>query len=206
MTDLIRRFFLLSLVTALLVTASPLLSLAEETSEEKEAAASGNFFAQLELQDIYGKPFDASVFEGKPAFINIWATWCGPCVSEMPHLNELAQEYAGKLSIIGLHAEGTTVKDDELVPWEEKNEAARDLAERLSLTFPLINPNQELFLLMNVPDYGLQVTNFPTTWLIDKNGAVVDMIIGAKDKKSWEKIIDGFLSKMEEAELAKTEG
>jgi len=166
----------------------------------------GNFFAELALADIYDAPFDASVFEGKPALINIWATWCNPCVVEMPHLEELSQEYADKITIIGLHAEGMTVKDDELVPWEEQNEAARALAERLGLTFPLINPDINLFVLMNFPDYGLQVTAFPTTWLLDENGIVSNVILGARDKEGWQQEIDSFLEHLEERELEKNEG
>ncbi|MDD4081089.1 MAG: TlpA disulfide reductase family protein [Eubacteriales bacterium] len=171
-----------------------------------EPVQRSNFFAGLELQDIYGEPFDASVFEGKPALINIWATWCNPCVVEMPHLDELAKEYAGKITIIGLHAEGVTVKDDELVPWEEQSEAARALAENLGLTFPLINPDANLFVLMNAPDYGLQVTVFPTTWLIDEAGTVAGVIPGSRDLEGWREEIDGFLKYLEDRSLEMDEG
>ena len=146
------------------------------------------------------------MFEGKPAFINIWATWCSPCVSEMPHLDELAKEYADKITIIGLHAEGMNVKDGELVPWQEKNEAAVELVEKLGLTFPIINPDQNLFALMMSPDYGLQVSAYPTTWLIDENGSVASIVPGSRDKAEWQKIIDGFLKYLEDKELEKDEG
>lgn len=209
MKKMIRRYSLLSLVLALVLSLSPMSALLAEPAPEATPDASEepiNFFAQLKLTDIYGKPFDASVFNGKPAFINIWATWCGPCVSEMPHLDELAREYADKITIIGLHAEGMTVKDQELVPWEEKNEAARALAEKLSLTFPLLIPDNDLFVIMNIPDYGLQVSSLPTTWLIDGQGSIKSVIPGARDKETWQEIIDGFLKHLEENAIEKDEG
>lgn len=209
MKKMIRRYSLLSLVLALVLSLSPMSALLAEPAPEATPDASEepiNFFAQLKLTDIYGKPFDASVFNGKPAFINIWATWCGPCVSEMPHLDELAREYADKITIIGLHAEGLTVKDQELVPWEEKNEAARALAEKLSLTFPLLIPDNDLFVIMNIPDYGLQVSSLPTTWLIDGQGSIKSVIPGARDKETWQEIIDGFLKHLEENAVEKDEG
>lgn len=209
-----RRVSLLSLLLALLLALSLAgTALAEtaapEATEQAVPVAEAeplNFFAQLELTDIYGKPFDASVFNGKPAFINIWATWCGPCVTEMPHLDELAREYADKITIIGLHAEGVTVKDGELVPWEEKNEAARALAEKLGLTFPLVNPDVNLFVLMNDPSYNMQVSVYPTTWLIDASGSVASIVPSANDKAGWQKVIDGFLKYLEENAVEKTEG
>ena len=195
------RLFSLALVLALLLTFAPIGSLSAE-----EEAAPGNFFAELALVDIYDAPFDTSVFEGKPALINIWATWCNPCVVEMPHLEELSQEYADKITIIGLHAEGMTVKDDELVPWEAQNEAARALADNLGLTFPLVNPDANLFVLMNMPDYGLQVTVFPTTWLIDGDGTVAGVIPGSRDLAGWRAEIDGFLKYLEDTGLEKNGG
>ena len=204
MKNTLRRYSWLSLMLALLLTLSPLGAvLAEAAAAEAEASPEAaeepvNFFAQLELVDIYGNPFDASVFNGKPAFINIWATWCNPCVTEMPHLDELAKEYADKITIVGLHSEGMTVKDQELVPNEEKNEAARALAEKLGLSFPLLNPDVNLFVLMSNPSYGLQVQVLPTTWLVDGDGVIASVVPSANDKEGWKKIIDGFLNYLEE--------
>ncbi len=198
----------LSLFLAVLLLTVLMLPVLAETPAETapEAEDPINFFAELKLTDLKGNPFDASVFKGKPAFINIWATWCSPCISEMPHLDELAKEYADKITIIGLHAEGMNVKDGELVPWQEKNEAAVELVEKLGLTFPIINPDQNLFALMMSPDYGLQVSAYPTTWLIDENGSVASIVPGSRDKAEWQKIIDGFLKYLEDKELEKDEG
>ena len=50
-----------------------------ETESEADAPAV-NYFATLKLKDLYGNDFDASVFDGKPAMLNIWTDWCGYCL------------------------------------------------------------------------------------------------------------------------------
>lgn len=172
----------------------------EETANPEETAQpSENFFANLQLTYLDGVPFDASVFLGKPIFINIWATWCPPCLSEMPHLDELAKEYADKITIIGLHSEGLTVtQDGVLVPDEEKNQLALQVAQDKNLSYPLVNPDQTLFVVMNNTDYGLQVAVLPTTWFVDGEGFIRRVEEGARDMEGWKAAIDEFLEFLEE--------
>ncbi len=190
----------LALLLALLLVLGVTGALAEAAAPEAEAAeAPQNFFAAMQLTYLDGTPFDASVFDGTPVFLNIWSTWCPPCVGEMPHLNELAKEYAGKIHIIGLHSEGMTVKEGEgIVPDGEKNALALKLQQDMGLSFPLLNPDQTLFALMYDPQYGLQVEVLPTTWLIDGKGYIRDILTGSRDKAGWVQTIDGFLAKLEE--------
>lgn len=210
MKKMIRRYSLLSLVLALVLSLSPMSALLAEPAPEATPDASEepiNFFAQLKLTDIYGKPFDASVFNGKPAFINIWATWCGPCVSEMPHLDELAREYADRITIVGLHAEGLTVSEQgEIVPNEERTQAALALQADKGLTFPLLNPDFTMFVLMNDPQYGLSVSVLPTTWLIDGEGFIRAILPSSNDKAGWARVIEEFLSNLEKEANDKNEG
>jgi thiol-disulfide isomerase/thioredoxin len=64
--------------------------------------ASTNLYAQT-LNDLSGKPQSLAQWKGKPLLVNFWATWCGPCVQEMPELSALANEEAGKrFNVIGL--------------------------------------------------------------------------------------------------------
>jgi thiol-disulfide isomerase/thioredoxin len=61
-----------------------------------------NLYAQS-LNDLSGKPQSLVQWKGKPLLVNFWATWCGPCVQEMPELSALANEEAGKrFNVIGL--------------------------------------------------------------------------------------------------------
>jgi thiol-disulfide isomerase/thioredoxin len=55
------------------------------------------------LNDLAGKPQSLSQWKGKPLLVNFWATWCGPCVQEMPELSALAAgEATGKFNVIGI--------------------------------------------------------------------------------------------------------
>jgi thiol-disulfide isomerase/thioredoxin len=64
--------------------------------------AATHLYAQT-LNDLSGKPQALAQWKGKPLLINFWATWCGPCVQEMPELSALAKEEAGKrFNVIGL--------------------------------------------------------------------------------------------------------
>ena len=57
----------------------------------------------FEIQTIDGETFTLSKQHGKVVLINIWATWCGPCVGEMPDLDRLAQDYEDQLVVIGVN-------------------------------------------------------------------------------------------------------
>ena len=57
----------------------------------------------FEIDLIDGEPFKLSDQRGKVVLINIWATWCGPCVAEMPEIDQLAEDYADDLVVIGIN-------------------------------------------------------------------------------------------------------
>lgn len=192
----LKKLLALLLCGLMLMTVLP--ALGEAATDAPEEAAEQNFFAQMALTYLDGTPFDTSVFEGKPIFLNIWATWCSPCLMEMPHLEELAQEYADKITIVGVHSEGMMVSEGgDLVPDDEKNQVALQLKEEMALTYPLLNPDPTLFILMMSPQYDLQVSALPTTWFIDGKGFIRDVKEGYRDKEGWKDAIDTFLAHLD---------
>jgi thiol-disulfide isomerase/thioredoxin len=67
-----------------------------------------NLYAQS-LNDLSGKPQALSQWKGKPLLVNFWASWCAPCVSEMPELSELAVKDGGKrFNVIGIGIDSPT--------------------------------------------------------------------------------------------------
>jgi thiol-disulfide isomerase/thioredoxin len=61
------------------------------------------------LNDLSGKPQMLSQWKGKPLLVNFWASWCGPCVQEMPELSELAAREGGKrFNVIGIGIDSPT--------------------------------------------------------------------------------------------------
>jgi cytochrome c biogenesis protein CcmG, thiol:disulfide interchange protein DsbE len=93
--------------------------------------------------------------------LNFWATWCPPCVEEMPSLNELARRFEGK----GLVVLGVSVDKDE--------NAYRQFLTRMKIAFPTArDPEQKIN-----QEYG--TVQYPETYIIDAQGKVIDKIISA---------------------------
>lgn len=103
---------------------------------------------------------------GKVVILDFWATYCKPCLEEIPHLNELKAKYGDDLQIIGLHVGGE--EDEPKVP---------EFKERLQISYPLALPEQALSLYI----FGNQ-TAIPQTAVFDREGNLVRKIIGFDDR------------------------
>lgn len=123
--------------------------------------AGENFDYNFQIKTLSGEVVDFNQFKGKVVFINLWATWCGPCRVEMPSIQEL---YNGvdhdKIQFVMLSLD----RNEDLpkiVKFVDKNK----------FTFPVYQPKGFLPELFNVP-------TIPTTFVIDKNGKVVAKKVG----------------------------
>lgn len=156
----------------------------ENTSdpEEKDSSVAVVF----EGRDMEGNPVSSDIFSrSSVTMINVWATYCSPCLSEMPELGELAQEYDPEdFQIIGIVSNVPEGAD------AEKIELVEVLIEQTFADYPHLLLNQSL-------SDGLlaDVTAVPTTFFFDKEGKILDTVVGAKGKSDWKEIIDGFLKK-----------
>lgn len=54
------------------------------------------------LPDLNGKPVSLSQFDGRPVLVNLWASWCAPCVKEFPSLQRLVEHFKGKLVVLAV--------------------------------------------------------------------------------------------------------
>ncbi len=71
------------------------------TSEGKiDRSHAGDLLPAVALTDPAGKALNTGALSGQPVLLNLWATWCAPCIEEMPTLDALAGEYDGKLRVI----------------------------------------------------------------------------------------------------------
>lgn len=137
-------------------------------------------------QDLAGNSVSESVFsESKLTMVNVWATYCNPCLSEMPGLGELAGEYEPEeFQIIGI------VSD---VPEGADEKAIEEVASLIEATGA-----DYLHLLLNESVYYAlltEVTAVPTTFFVDENGVVLDTVLGAMKKSAWEEKINALLEK-----------
>lgn len=166
----------------------------EPQEEQEQQESSESVFASLSVQDLAGNAVDASLFEGHQlTMVNIWATFCGPCLSEMPELGELAAEYAGDDSGVQIVGLVTDVVDSNIEPVEEQIEAANQIVEETGAAYTHLVPDKTMysFLMENV-------IGVPTTYFVDEKGNIIgDPVVGANDKAFWKSEIESRLSTLE---------
>lgn len=161
----------------------------EETSEDGESTM--GILSQFSAQDLEGNELDQSMLQGHTlTMVNVWATFCTPCISEMPDLGTLAQEYEDQgVQIVGLVSDVIDMEGN-LDP--DQMELAREIVDSTSANYTHLVPSVDL--------YGLlyQISTVPTTFFVDETGAQVGgTYIGAKDKDQWQEIIDQLLAEVE---------
>lgn len=190
---LVKRLVIGGIVLAVLATAA-FLSNTENTGgltsgDDKQVAKKVEDLPEMpevgyrapafELQTFDGKTVKLSDLKGKPVVLNLWASWCGPCRSEMPDLEQAYQQHKDKIQFYGINF---TASDQE--------EAALAMMKELGVTFPsLKDPSGDVF-------QRYQAVSIPTTYAIDKNGMVVEKRVGAISKIQ----IDGLFQRLAAAE------
>ncbi len=115
--------------------------------------------------------FDGSIqklkdLRGKAVILDFWATYCLPCIEEIPHLKELKSKYGNELHIVGLHVGGD--EDKPKVP---------EFVEKLKIDYPLAYPENELTSFVFGAD-----TAIPQTAIFDREGRMVKKITGFDEK------------------------
>jgi len=112
------------------------------------------------IKDASGKPVKLSDSRGKLVFLNFWATWCEPCVDEMPEMNTLNEKFKDrKFQMMAVSVDNS---------WD----VVKDFYEKHALDMPTyLDPGQQVRSLFNVHGY-------PETFIIDRNGSVLKYIIG----------------------------
>ena len=117
--------------------------------------------------DADGKPASLADFKGKPAVVNLWATWCAPCVREMPSLDRLQAELGGKLTV-------AAVAEDRGGADKVKRFVAKMELQSIKI---YLDPKTEL-------ERAFQARGLPTSIVLDAEGKVVGKVEGAADWSS----------------------
>ena len=144
-----RVFFLLSILSINAFAGTP--------GEVK----TGSYLREATLLGFDGKAKQFSEYKGKPLIINVWASWCGPCRSEMGSLQRLARSYNGKeFNVIGIST-------------DDDRHAAAAFIKRSGVSFD--NFIDSKLLLENM----LGANTIPLTILVDADGRVLKKVRGA---------------------------
>ena len=129
------------------------------------------------LVDQYGETHTLSDYAGKTVFLNFWATWCGPCKSEMPDTQKLYESYGENsedLVVLAVaNPGGQDVSQEEIEQFLEDN----------GYTFPVLMDTTG----MTLAYYGISA--FPTTFMIDANGNVYGYVPGAMTASIMESVV-----------------
>ena len=122
--------------------------------------------------------------------VNVWATFCGPCINEMPDLGELAAEYADKgVQIIGLVSD--TMDSDGTIS-DSQVETAKEIVAETGADYRHLLPSDDLLGILS------QIYAVPTTFFVDSEGVQVgDAIVTAQSKEKWIETIDGMLAEVQ---------
>lgn len=128
--------------------------------------AKETFLSKVKLTDLKGEALDSEQFKNKIVILNLWATWCAPCIKEMPDLVKMQNELPDDFVLL-------LASDESL----DKNQ---QFIERhaFDLTFTQIQTSVE----------SLGVYSLPTTFVIGKDGQLLETLVGARKWDSPDQI------------------
>jgi thiol-disulfide isomerase/thioredoxin len=166
---------ILTIVIAIAVTA-PASSMQGSQSATSNESIQLKALPPIALQDFDGKTVPAEKFKDKIVVLDFWATWCGPCLAEIPELNRLQEKYGDK----GVKVVGVTMASGEAK--EVKPFIARN---KMKYTVLMGDDDQA---------YDFNVVAFPTTYLLTKDLKIFRRYIGAGPRKAAQ--IEGDIQKL----------
>ncbi|WP_301109255.1 peroxiredoxin [Sporosarcina sp.] len=148
-----------------------------EDEEKESGLARGDLAPDFELTTLDGKTVKLSDYRGKKVMLNFWASWCPPCRTEMPHMETYYKEYkdTDNMEILAVNMTKTEVN---------KEESAKEFVGEYGLTFPILLDKDSKVMKM------YRVMAYPTTYIINTEGVITDIVVSAIDDKFLKKIID----------------
>jgi len=159
-----------------------------ETGAWEEKAGT---LASFRATTLDGKPVDESIFaDNQLTMINIWATFCGPCLREMPELGELSESYQNRgVQIVGIVADAGVPGADSFM---SQVELARQLVQQTGANYLHLLPSDDL-----IKAKLATVSSVPETIFVDSKGNLVgESYIGSRSGADWSQIIDTLLAQM----------
>ena len=138
-----------------------------EAAEISEGVVAPDFaFTELTT----GKVMNLSDLRDKPVYLNFWATWCPPCVRELPHIQAKYEQYKDKIHFLAISLDGEQAAPAEFIPAK-------------GYTFPVGYGNEREI------SRTYNVEAIPMSLMIDTNGVVKAKIVGSMDETDLERFI-----------------
>ena len=127
---------------------------------------------QFSFSSLEGKTVAMKDLSNKVVIVDFWATWCGPCREEIPHLNELYSELKGK----GLEIVGISMDTD-------GTDGVKDFAREFRIQYPIVMGDEKV-----AESFG-GLIGLPTTFVIDRQGKVAKKYIGLPPAEDMRRIV-----------------
>ena len=134
------------------------LSKQEDAQKIQNGMVAGTQFPDFAEKDLDGKPLSVANYKGKLVMVDFWATWCGPCVGELPNVQKIYEKYHAKgFEIIGVSLD------------KDKDKLTAFIKEK-NMAWPQYFDGQGWQNKLAV-QYGVE--SIPATFLLDKNGKII---------------------------------
>ena len=186
----------LTILSTTLLSSALILSACSSTSDKKEetnkqtatSSTSENKAIQafdFTAMDKDGKTVKLSDFKGKKVYINMWASWCGPCMREIPELEKTYQKLKNNKDVVFLSM--TSPNDSEFKnqsPQDKGKDVILNKAKELGVTYPVLFDVNDRFII----NYAIR--SFPTHILINSDGTFETRIAGAVTEESLTKELE----------------
>ena len=186
----------LTILSATLLSSALILSACSSSSEKKEetnkqtttSSTSENKAIQafdFTAMDKDGKTVKLSDFKGEKVYINMWASWCGPCMREIPELEKTYQKLKNNKDIVFLSM--TSPNDAEFKnqsPQDKSKDVILKKAKELGVTYPVLFDVNDRFII----NYAIR--SFPTHIFINSDGTIGNRIAGGVTEELLTKEIE----------------
>ncbi len=168
------------------VTLSDMAPFQQISAFEQPIADKGSITSvgTFTTQDINGKTYTQDMFRDYDlTMINLFTTWCSPCINEIPDLEKLSQEMAEKgVNVVGIVLDAA---DESGNPDQEIIEKAKVLTERTGAAYPFLIPDSTA---MNGRLQGID--SVPETFFVDRDGNIVgETYVGSRSLEEWREVV-----------------
>ena len=152
----------------IIITFSFFLFLASLNINPTDAAQNdiiGKSAPSFTLLDLNGNKVSLSDFKDKVVILDFWATWCPPCIKEIPHFIELYKEYKNQgFTILGISVDRQGIG------------IVKSFNQKYKINYPIVMADSQV-----ARAYG-NIRSIPTTFVIDPAGKIRRMYVGYRDK------------------------
>ncbi|WP_233190979.1 peroxiredoxin [Sporosarcina sp. P19] len=147
------------------------------TDTDKPGLAKGDLAPDFELTTLSGDTVKLSDYRGKTVMLNFWASWCPPCRSEMPHMENYYTDNkeSDDMEILAVNMTKTE---------KNKVESAKEFVDEYNLTFPILLDKDSEVMKM------YQIKVYPTSYIINKDGVITDKVMLPLDDTMIKQLIE----------------